>query len=106
MALELKQTIKLSQQLVMTPQLQQAIKLLQLNQLELLNEVQQELMENPVLEEVIDEDGTPEEEAAAAAEAGVDATPEVAVPENVEVADVAEPTAEEMLADVDWENYL
>ena len=36
MALELKQTIKLSQQLVMTPQLQQAIKLLQLNQLELL----------------------------------------------------------------------
>ena len=35
MAIELKQQVKLSQQLVMTPQLQQAIKLLQLSRLEL-----------------------------------------------------------------------
>jgi len=35
----------------MTPQLQQAIKLLQLNQLELVGLVEQELQENPVLEE-------------------------------------------------------
>ncbi len=35
MALEIKQSLKLSQQLVMTPQLQQAIKLLQLNRMEL-----------------------------------------------------------------------
>jgi len=35
MALEIKQSLRLSQQLVMTPQLQQAIKLLQLNRLEL-----------------------------------------------------------------------
>jgi RNA polymerase sigma-54 factor len=105
MALELKQTIRLSQQLVMTPQLQQAIKLLQLNQLELLNEVQQELMENPVLEEVSDEEGGTEEEAAAA-ETPAEPPAETAAAENTEVADVAEPTAEEMLADVDWENYL
>jgi len=51
MAIELKQQLRISQQLVMTPQLQQAIKLLQLNQLELVNLVQQELQENPVLEE-------------------------------------------------------
>lgn len=51
MALELKQTVGLSQQLVITPQLQQAIKLLQLGRLELLEAVQKELMENPVLEE-------------------------------------------------------
>ena len=41
----------MSQQLVMTPQLQQAIKLLQLNHLELAQEVQREMEENPTLEE-------------------------------------------------------
>lgn len=56
MALELRQQLKLSQQLVMTPQLQQAIKLLQLSRLELLESVQQELLENPLLEENVEED--------------------------------------------------
>jgi len=51
MAIELKQQLRMSQQLVMTPQLQQAIKLLQLNQLELVGLVEQEMQENPVLEE-------------------------------------------------------
>jgi len=51
MAIELKQSLKLSQQLVMTPQLQQAIKLLQLNRMELVELVNQEMMENPVLDE-------------------------------------------------------
>jgi len=51
MGLEIKQSLKLSQQLVMTPQLQQAIKLLQLNRLELAETIQQELLENPMLEE-------------------------------------------------------
>ncbi|WP_456325199.1 RNA polymerase factor sigma-54 [Desulfonauticus submarinus] len=51
MALQLKQQLKLSQQLVMTPQLQQAIKLLQLSRTELVDLVQQELLENPLLEE-------------------------------------------------------
>jgi RNA polymerase sigma-54 factor len=35
MSMEIKQHLKLSQQLVMTPQLQQAIKLLQLSRMEL-----------------------------------------------------------------------
>lgn len=51
MALELRQQMKLSQQLVMTPQLQQAIKLLQLSRVELMEAVQQEMLENPFLEE-------------------------------------------------------
>ena len=51
MALEMRQQMKLTQQLVMTPQLQQAIKLLQLSRLELQDVVQQELEENPVLDE-------------------------------------------------------
>ena len=52
MGLELRQQLRLSQQLTMTPQLQQAIKLLQLSRMELVDMVQQELMENPCLEEV------------------------------------------------------
>ena len=46
MALELKQQLKLSQQLVMTPQLQQAIKLLQLSRMELVDLVREEMVEN------------------------------------------------------------
>jgi len=51
LVLELKQHLKLTQQLVMTPQLQQAIKLLQLSRLELLNTVKQEMETNPILED-------------------------------------------------------
>ncbi len=51
MALEMKLTQRMSQRLVMTPSLQQAIKLLQMSKLELAEEIQQELLENPVLEE-------------------------------------------------------
>ncbi|HPC47997.1 MAG TPA: RNA polymerase factor sigma-54, partial [Deltaproteobacteria bacterium] len=50
MALELKQQLKLSQQLIMTPQLQQAIKLLQLSRLELQEYIETELQQNPLLE--------------------------------------------------------
>ena len=50
--MKMKMGLKLSQQLRMTPQLQQAIKLLQLSRLELENLVQQEMQENPILEEV------------------------------------------------------
>ncbi|MDR3361545.1 MAG: RNA polymerase factor sigma-54 [Desulfovibrio sp.] len=61
MALELRQQLKLSQQLIMTPQLQQAIKLLQLSRIELMETVQQELLENPFLEESIAEDAASSE---------------------------------------------
>ena len=50
MALEQKLSLKLSQRLVMTPSLQQAIKLLQMTRLELEGVVAQELEANPVLE--------------------------------------------------------
>ncbi len=45
---------KMKQELRMTPQLQQAIRLLQLSNLELVEEIQKELIENPLLEEVDD----------------------------------------------------
>ncbi len=52
MGLEIKQNLRLQQTLAITPQLQQAIKLLQLNHMELVEQVQQEMLENPTLEEV------------------------------------------------------
>src|SRR5262245_30381854 len=51
MALEQKLNHRLSQRLVMTPSLQQAIKLLQMSRLELQEVLNQEVVENPVLEE-------------------------------------------------------
>jgi RNA polymerase sigma-54 factor len=62
MAIEIKQRARLEQQLVVTPQLQQAIKLLQLSRLELSNLIQTELLENPVLEDVDDEEIEQKEE--------------------------------------------
>ncbi|MDO8785110.1 MAG: RNA polymerase factor sigma-54 [Syntrophales bacterium] len=56
MGFELKQNLKLTQQLIMTPQLQQAIKLLQLSRLELEETINQEMVENPLLEEVTTDD--------------------------------------------------
>ncbi len=83
MGLELRQQLKLSQQLVMTPQLQQAIKLLQLSRLELLETVQQELMENPFLDE---------------------AEAEIEIHEKEEL--TASEQEEELVRTADWENYL
>jgi RNA polymerase sigma-54 factor len=60
--MEIKQQLRMSQQLVMTPQLQQAIKLLQLSRLELIDEIRKELDGNPVLS---DEDIDPRARAAA-----------------------------------------
>lgn len=51
MALEQKLSLKLTQKLVMTPSLQQAIKLLQMTRMELEGVITQEMMENPTLEE-------------------------------------------------------
>ena len=55
MAIKLGQTLGLGQSLTMTPQLQQAIKLLQLSRLELEQFVETQMAENPVLEEVASE---------------------------------------------------
>ncbi|NBC96177.1 MAG: RNA polymerase sigma-54 factor, partial [Deinococcus-Thermus bacterium] len=76
MALTQRLDLRQSQQLVMTPQLQQAIKLLQLSNLELSAFVDQEIERNPLLERE-DADGGPEAPADPAAErdAGGDAAP-------------------------------
>ncbi|MDO3379378.1 RNA polymerase factor sigma-54 [Geoalkalibacter halelectricus] len=100
MALEIRQQLKLSQQLVMTPQLQQAIKLLQLSRMELIDLVQQELEENPILDEgqdIAEEKELAEESGEATkesvAEEGGDDLPEVK-------------GDKEGLNDIDWQTYL
>jgi len=94
MGLELRQQLKLSQQLVMTPQLQQAIKLLQLSRLELVESIQQELMENPFLDELDAE----VEDTAPARDSLDDYEPAHA--------DAESRAAEENMRNADWENYL
>ena len=114
MALQLKQQVKLSQQLVMTPQLQQAIKLLQLSRLELVGVVQKELQENPMLEEVgegDDDRGSDSEPTATATladatEATLAAAPEAAEGPLGEAASESEPSIAEKIADIDWQNYM
>jgi RNA polymerase sigma-54 factor len=61
MALSQKLLIRQSQALVMTPQLMQAIKLLQLSNLDLATYVEGELERNPLLERGNDEDAAPTE---------------------------------------------
>jgi RNA polymerase sigma-54 factor len=91
---KLTQTLRLSQQMVMTPQLQMAIKLLQLSRMELMDAIHQELGKNPALEEIIDgEDNEPQ-------------SPET------EIETTAEPSTKEITIedkirdDIDWSNYL
>ena len=132
MAIHLKLQQKLSQQLVMTPQLQQAIKLLQLSHMEMAEAIQRELEENPVLEEAGD---APE---SAGTEAGRDSSGEspgddglMGLTGPTDTAEVdktllkaaeelltdmksasdapvdatPEPTSTEVQHDVDWESY-
>ena len=112
MALEQKLHLRLSQKLIMTPSLQQAIKLLQMTKLELQEEITQELTENPLLEEAQEqqaegerpegEEGTPESpEAEAHAEAGT--APEAASAETA----APEPEKEkDSFDEIDYESYF
>jgi len=59
MAINQRLDIRQSQSLVMTPQLQQAIKLLQLSNVELNEYVEAQLLENPLLEQKPAEDMAP-----------------------------------------------
>jgi RNA polymerase sigma-54 factor len=102
MALELRQQLRLTQQLVMTPQLQQAIKLLQLSRLELLEVINQEMEENPVLEDVPEVGSKDGSENDAAEGAGGDPVAEPQESSEVKPVTVEE-TARE---DIDWSSYL
>ncbi len=94
MNLGLQQNLTLTQQLVMTPQLQQAIKLLQLSRLELASVIQQEIEENPALDDSFQEIslGADTEEP----------EPVVAKEEKLEEITIED----KMRTDTDWESYI
>jgi RNA polymerase sigma-54 factor len=102
MALEFKQTLRQIQAPTITLQLQQAIKLLQLNQLEMAEMVQKELVENPVLEVADDGEGEPTDGAAERASRNEE-------PAEKQLSDP--PKADEVpstndVDDMDWAAYL
>ena len=115
MSIEIKQHLKLSQQLVMTPQLQQAIKLLQLSRMELVELVREEMMENPILEDSVETAQEKAREEEFGGEADGDAKLENAgeteqpVQEQLLGKLEKEPevkTEGEAVNEIDWENYL
>lgn len=113
--MEIKQQLKLSQQLVMTPQLQQAIRLLQLSRLELIDEIRKELDGNPVL---ADEDIDPQNRRKDSVSEMVTADPATFVQAGDERIDrleerarAADPSTSQtedkrVVQEIDWEQFL
>ncbi len=98
MALEQKLHLKLSQKLIMTPSLQQAIKLLQLSKLELQEVLNQELLENPLLEESAEEAKTEEAEA--------DAQEKTQESEEAKAAEPAKEKEKDSFEEIDYDAYF
>lgn len=93
MEMKMNLNLKMSQKLVMTPMLQQAIKLLPLARLELAQLVRQEIIENPVLEELLEDanedspgDELPTEEPATTTDTDLETSPQD--------------------QEIDWDNYF
>lgn len=94
--MEIKQQLRLTQQLVMTPQLQQAIKLLQLSRLELIDEVRKELDNNPVLS---DEEPDSRGKEAADRRRAAEESPDLGRSDDAK-------QTEKATREVDWEKFL
>ncbi|MDR2142180.1 MAG: RNA polymerase factor sigma-54 [Deltaproteobacteria bacterium] len=101
MAMELHLSQKQTQTMIMTPQLQQAIKLLQLNQLELKDEIYQEMLENPVLDMA-----APTDNAEAPLESSESARDQEAESSPQHEEEFAGETEDKIREEFDWENYL
>jgi len=101
MSLELKQHLRMTQQLVMTPQLQQAIKLLQLSRMELVDLIRTEVNENPLLEETGEE-----EEGRAEAASPAEQKLETLEPAPKATEKPEEVKGEEGANEIDWDQYL
>lgn len=91
MAFEAKLSLRQVQKMVMTPMLQQAIHLLQLSRMELLQAVRQEVEQNPVLEEMIE---------------GVEEPEEATAVSSVVEEPAAEPNGNGDRVEIDWDSYL
>ena len=104
--MQMKMQMKMSQQLIMTPQLQQAIKLLQLSRAELEELIEQTLIENPVLEEGMDMDTFPSKTEESQESSETEETPEV-VTDTEEFETARENEQEDSVQDeIDWQQYI
>ncbi len=103
--MEIKQQLRLSQQLVMTPQLQQAIKLLQMSRIELEALVREEMLENPVLEDSLETGEGGGTDAGGNGEAAeVAPIDRVAAADDIPKGEVKD--GEKKAEEIDWERYL
>lgn len=104
--MQMKMQMKMSQQLIMTPQLQQAIKLLQLSRAELEELIEQTLIENPVLEEGMDIDTFPSKTEESQESSETEETPEV-VTDTEEFETARENEQDDSAQDeIDWQQYI
>lgn len=94
MAFDTRLRMLQTQRMIMTPMLQQAIGLLQLSRLELVQELRQQMEQNPLLEEVLEEVEDPQ------------LTQEQETPEEREAAADGETDGANRLEEFDWDNYL
>jgi RNA polymerase sigma-54 factor len=99
MALEQKLHLRLSQRLVMTPSLQQAIKLLQMSKLELEEVLNQEMVENPLLEEE-------QEEATEAEQRLENAKEEAAAPAAEKPGETPAEVEKDSFEEIDFDTYF
>jgi len=106
MALDLRLSQKQAQVMVMTPQLQLAIRLLQLGQLELVEEINQEVMVNPMLELTPPPDSAEAAARESLADPGYDQTPDSEQRTGDEFADSAGTSETDVREEFDWESYL
>jgi RNA polymerase sigma-54 factor len=95
MAFETSLRMLQTQRMIMTPMLQQAISLLQLSRLELVQELRQQMEQNPVLEEALEDVAEPE---LSQEQDGQEAERAEAEP--------AEKEREDRIEEFDWEAYL
>ncbi len=104
--------LRLGQQLTMTPQLQQAIRLLQLSTLDLQQEIQEALDSNPLLEvdepdfdSVNESNSTDKSESANTSESADEAAP---APSEIESSEALnkESLTDELAMDVSWDEYV
>ncbi len=100
--MEIRQSLKQSMNLVMTPQLQQAIRLLQLSRAELVEEIRRELESNPVLAEddgqgprVTRDEGSP-----------ADADAATGMAERIDASDLDKRKEDQCVNEIDWDAFL
>lgn len=105
--MEIKQQLRQSQQLVMTPQLQQAIKLLQMSRMELVDMVRDELLENPILEDQAEiGEQSPRVGSEASQPNQETSSIEQAVAMDDRASEMSVSKDEKKVEEIDWDRYL